>query len=126
MRRTTLAIASTLAISGVAATSAGALTLPKWLQHDQSAAASAVAPTVKAPAAIAPLQGPSIPNYRAIVENYGPAVVGVTVSGLRSVGSDDDSDAPSFDNDPFFRFFRGVPGLRMPPQGRVPFRGQGS
>jgi serine protease Do len=30
------------------------------------------------------------------------------------------------EHDPFFRFFRGVPGLRLPPQGQAPFRGQGS
>ena len=29
-------------------------------------------------------------------------------------------------DDPFFRFFRGVPGLRMQPCGAQPFRGQGS
>jgi predicted porin len=48
------------------------------------------------------------PNYRAIVQTQGPAVVGVTVSGLHKV---DDEDGPRAE-DPFFRFFRGMPGLQ--------------
>ncbi|TNY03952.1 peptidase, partial [Escherichia coli] len=35
------------------------------------------------------------------------------------------AEGPGMD-DPFFRFFRGIPGLRLPPQGPQPFRGQGS
>ena len=129
MTRTAAAIASLLAAAGFAASAADALTLPKWLQRDEAAAKAApVAAATPAAAPVAPLRGDALPNYRAIVQSYGPAVVGVTVSGLRNVADndDDDSDGPSFDSDPFFRFFRGVPGLRLPPQGRVPFRGQGS
>jgi len=64
-----------------------------------------------------------LPNYRSIVQRQGPAVVGVTVSGLRNV---DEGDGPSIEDDPFFGFFRGLPGWRMPPRGAMPFRGQGS
>jgi len=125
MTRTRIAIASLLAIAGVAATGADALTLPKWLQHDTAAVTAPAATPAAAP--VEPLGNSALPNYRAIVQHYGPAVVGVTVSGLRSIDSGaNERDAPSPDDDPFFRFFRGVPGLRMPPQGNVPFRGQGS
>jgi serine protease Do len=76
-----------------------------------------------ATAKLAPMQAP---NYRAIVERWGPAVVGVTVEGLRHVGGDEMSGENN--NDPFFQFFRGLPGFRFrgPPQGDTPFRGQGS
>jgi serine protease Do len=54
--------------------------------------------------------------------------VGITVAGLHKVGAEDADDGPAArgDDDPFFRFFRGVPGMRMPQQGAQPFRGQGS
>jgi len=129
--RTAIAIASLLAVAGFAASTADALTLPKWWHSDEPAKATTTAAPASPAAPIAPLSAGATPNYRAIVQEYGPAVVGVTVSGLHNVGNsasggDDDDSGPSFDDDPFFRFFRGVPGLRMPPQGRVPFRGQGS
>ena len=96
---------------------------------DAAAAATATAAGTSATALPPVLQ----PNYRAIVQTQGPAVVGITVAGLHKVANDDD-DGPVArggpgDEDPFFRFFRGIPGLRMPQQmnpGAQPFRGQGS
>ena len=69
-----------------------------------------------------------MPNYRAIVQQSAPAVIGVTVAGQHSVGPD---ESPMDLNDPFFQFFRGLPGfqLRIPRPGQgnnVPFRSQGS
>jgi len=82
--------------------------------------ATPVAPSAAAPAAL-------VPNYRAIVQSQGPAVVGITVAGLHKAGNNgaELAEGPGMD-DPFFRFFRGIPGLRLPPQGPQPFRGQGS
>ena len=94
-----------------------------------TAVAAAAATVAAAPAgALAPAQ---LPNYRAIVQTQGPAVVGITVAGLHKASAEDDgSEAsggmPGLENDPFFRFFRGVPGMRMQPRGAQPFRGQGS
>ena len=62
------------------------------------------------------------PNWTEIVKRFGPAVVGVEVEGTREVGA---GDAPDLQNDPFFRFYRGLPIPQMP-QGKVPVRGQGS
>jgi len=116
-----------LALGGVGA--AQAWSLPSWLGGEKKPAPTAVvaaAPTRVAP----PVDSPpgTAPNFRAIVQNQGPAVVGVTVSGMRNAaaerGDTDDDAAP--EDDPFFRFFRGVPGLRLPPGGAEPFRGQGS
>ena len=65
------------------------------------------------------------PNYRAIVRQWGPAVVGVTVEGVRKLSVDSPSGS-DWGEDPFFQFFRGLPGLRIPHSAEQPFHGQGS
>ena len=147
--KTTLtATAAALLAAGVTITTgASGWTLPGWLQGKAPAAApvagdatpGGAVPTAVAAAAAATVAAPSValppaqlPNYRAIVQTQGPAVVGITVAGLHKVGNadaDDDAPAARGDEDPFFRFFRGIPGLRMPQQGNPGaqlFRGQGS
>lgn len=133
---TATAAASALLVLSLAATAADAITLPSWLHFGAGASAPAAASTIAttvttatpAPLAASALPAGQLPNYRAIVQSQGPAVVGVTVAGLRQVGADasDDDDGPDADAEPFFRFFRGIPGLRLPPMGAQPFRGQGS
>jgi serine protease Do len=104
--------------------------------HAATPQAAATAATL-APTALP--AGVAAPDFSQIVQRYGPAVVNVSVSGMKRVVNDDDSsddDAqaeqhapPGFDpNDPFFEFFRrfqgpngGFPGLHD-----VPVRGQGS
>jgi serine protease Do len=115
--------AAVLAAAAIAAVSANALSLPAWLHAPSDAPASPARATVPAaPAAATTPALVSLPNYRATVQRYGPAVVGVTVSGARAVAND---EGPSMDDDPFFQFFRGLPG-RGAPRGAVPFHGQGS
>jgi len=72
-----------------------------------------------------PLPPGSTPDYRAIVREYGPAVVGITVAGLhRDAGG---AMPPGMQDDPFFQFFRGLPGFQWRgPGSEQPFRGQGS
>ena len=127
-----------LLAAGVAALSIGitgasaAFTLPHWLGGTDPAAMTRSAPptSVEAPASqplVPPLDGQGlVPDYRAIVKRYGPAVVGVTVSGLHKLSADEQTDAPELD--PFLQFFRGMPGFRMPGRGAqaTPFRSQGS
>ena len=134
LHRTTIAGAAALALTGLGAT-AQAFSWPSWLHRDEPVtrtAAAEMAPSERAPSPttpVSPLPPGSVPNYRAIVQTAGPAVVGVTVAGLHNVDQSDDEGpaaATPFDDDPFFRFFRGVPGFRMPPQGPSPFRGMGS
>jgi serine protease Do len=79
-----------------------------------------------------------MPDYRAIFEQYGPAVVGVTVAGTTKGGAEAQGGGrglpPGAEDDPFFQFFKGIPGFGqgMPgqdPRGDMPqqpFRGQGS
>ena len=126
-----------LAAAGlVAAGSTGAFSLnpSTWLAAKDappSANTPAAVILAAAPAPVAPLPAGSTPNYRAIVQQVGPAVVGVTVEGTRK------PEAGDMQEDPQSQFFRGFPGFpgRMPGMpgmpgqgqgGEMPFRGQGS
>jgi serine protease Do len=114
---------------------AGAFDLtPNWLRHDQKgAAATAVTGTQAAPQAVPMLSAQGlVPNYRAIVKQAGPAVVGVSVAGMHAATLEEQGLPPGADEDPFFRFFRGMPGMPGAQQrgqrgnNDVPFRGMGS
>jgi serine protease Do len=111
---------------------AGAIDLPHLFRHDER-------PTVVAQAAPqagervvppAPMSTPpgQVPNYRAIVKQSAPAVVGVTVEGSHKASLEEQGLPPGLEDDPFFRFFRGVPGFGQ--RGRqgpsMPFKGMGS
>ena len=111
---------------GVSAT-AGAFDLDPstWFRAARPEVASVAADASAAAAAVLALPAGATPNYRAIVRQAGPAVVGVTVAGLRKAAPD--NLPPGFEDDPFFQFFRGLPGFRgRQPRGDMPFRGQGS
>ncbi|HET8690734.1 MAG TPA: DegQ family serine endoprotease [Steroidobacteraceae bacterium] len=66
----------------------------------------------------------TLPDFSALVDAYGPAVVNVTtVTGGREVRSDAPEISP---DDPFYEFFRGF-GFGIPRGGRTPpMRGEGS
>jgi len=109
-------------MAALAACSANNGNPPDGQRKPAGSPAAATAPAAAADEAnafepIAPLAA-GAPNYRAIVEQYGPAVVGVTVDGSRKVDNTD--DLPS-------EFYRNLPGFSpTPPRRDVPFRGQGS
>jgi serine protease Do len=120
------AVAATLIAAGILATSTvGAVGWhpSEWFSKpavtapaaSKTAAESAAAP----PAPIAPV---TAPNYRAIVERYGPAVVGINTEGMVKTGARGLPEGA--ENDPFFQFFRGMPG--QAPRAQTPVRGQGS
>ncbi|MGE5865644.1 MAG: Do family serine endopeptidase [Rhizobacter sp.] len=95
-----------------------------------SAAAATSAAGALAPAAPVPARA-AVPDYRAIVAQAGPAVVGVTVEGSHKVSRDEMPHLPpGAENDPYFQFFRSLPpGLKfrgVPQNPSQPFRGQGS
>jgi serine protease Do len=112
---------------------AGAFDLPHWLKKDDPPAVvaqSAQAAPAERVVPAAPLSTPvgQVPNYRAIVKQSAPAVVGVTVEGTRKASLEDNGLPPGIEDDPFFKFFKGVPGLGQ--RGRqnpsTPFKGMGS
>ena len=117
---------------------AGAFDLTRWFNGDSKLAAvdsgaapksPAAAPQAAPPAPVPMLKGQGqVPDYRAIVKQSGPAVVGVTVAGMHKASTEEQGLPPGAENDPFFQFFRGIPGLQFRGRGNpsVPFRGQGS
>jgi serine protease Do len=111
---------------------AGAIDLPQWLKRDAQVAAAPqqLAPAEKLvpPAPVATVPG-QVPNYRAIVKQSAPAVVGITVEGMHKASAEDFGGLPEgFESDPFFKFFRGMPGFqnRGKQNPQMPFRGMGS
>ena len=122
--------AALLAAGVLAVGTAGAISLnpADWLKRD--AKSTTTTPAEAPPPAAVPMiaaQG-HVPDYRAIVKQFGPAVVGVTVSGMHTTSLEEQGLPPGAENDPFFQFFRGLPGFQGRQRGnpQVPFRGQGS
>lgn len=115
----------------LAATSAAFnLTPSRWFSDDSAVVAQTqgtpTASPAPQPALTSSIPAGIAPNYRAIVQQVGPAVVGVNVVGPNRALPD---ELPLDLNDPFFRFFRGLPGFqwRLPGQGEgMPSRSQGS
>ena len=118
--------AALLAAGILAVGTASAIDLtPNWLKSKPVAAAAA--PDAAAPAPVPMLGAQNVPNYRAIVKQSGPAVVGVTVAGMHKTSAEEQGLPPGIEDDPFFKFFRGMPGFQQRgPQGSVPFKGMGS
>jgi serine protease Do len=128
MKKTWIAAASALAVAGMAATAADAWTTSGAPASENVRASAPASESVRASAPASGTVRASAPDYRAIVRQQGPAVVGITVAGTRTGQDNADDDRP------LPPFFRGLPGWQMPqlpqlpqpPQGALPFRGQGS
>lgn len=124
--------AALLAAGVLAVGTAGAFSLnpADWLKRENTAKVAVAAPAETAAAVAVPMIAPQgrVPDYRTIVKTYGPAVVGVTVSGMHKASLEEQGLPPGADRDPFFQFFRGLPGFEGQQRGNpeVPFRGQGS
>jgi len=89
----------------------------------QTSAVQNSAPGTAAPAS-APIGPVTAPNYRAIVEQYGPAVVGINTQGVAKTAA---RGAPDAIPDEMRRFFRGMPGFNgQMPRNEAPTRGVGS
>jgi serine protease Do len=128
--------AALLGAGMVVMSTAGAFSLtPNWFKAKDEQPASVAQQTVATVAPVAPIAAQTVvPNYRAIVAQAGPAVVGVTVEGTHRATAAERQQAlpPGAENDPFFQFFRGLPGFADPRRGggggspSQPFKGQGS
>ena len=130
-------LSAALVGAGVAVVgTAGAFDVPRWV-HGSDTQVAAVTPqtsssserVVPAPMSLAPGQAP---NYRAIVKQSAPAVVGITVEGTHKMTAEEQGLPDGMENDPFFKFFKGMPGFSQRggqgsgPRASTPFRGLGS
>lgn len=92
-----------------------------YLSASSSTVAAAPSATVAQQPAPVPMVS-SLPDFRSLVQRYGPAVVNVSVRADVAAAAHPRMP-PGFDEDnPFFRFF-GVPTV---PEGAMPMRGEGS
>src|SRR5690242_8060446 len=93
MRMKTLS-AALLAAGVTVVGTAGAFDLtPSWFKHGQPAATHvAAAESTTVPPA--PVQQTYAPNYRAIVKQAAPAVVGVSVAGMHAVTNEEQGALP--------------------------------
>ena len=100
---------------------AGALYLYEAVPHVAAAAGAELPATVSA---AAPADaGYGLPDFSRLVEQQGPAVVNISVTGATRTSAQMPS-LPGFGpEDPFSQFFRGFPG---PGHDSVPLRGEGS
>ncbi|MEO8839143.1 MAG: DegQ family serine endoprotease [Herbaspirillum sp.] len=121
-----------LVCAGLVAGTAGATgwNPSQWFQHktttSQIQVAAPVSDATTTQENFTPIAPVNAPNYRAIVQRYGPAVVGITVEGSTKAVA----ESPDMSNDPFFQFFRNMPGFNgqspQQPHGKVPMRALGS
>ena len=124
--------AAMIAAGALAAGTAGAIDLPNWFKGKPEAVqpktATTLALNAEAPPPVPMLNAQAVPNFRAIVKQNGPAVVGVSVAGVHKASAEEQGLPEGMENDPFFKFFRGMPGFQQ--RGRqnnqVPFKGLGS
>src|SRR5262245_48179598 len=111
----------TLIALGVTAALAGGYVGHELVGPQQANAATSEAPAVR-PAA-APTQG--LPDFTQLVQQYGPAVVNITVNGTTPTAQAQAMPQMPFDeDDPFSQFFKR---FQVPvPKGGVPMHGMGS
>jgi serine protease Do len=117
-------IAAALAAFGIVA--AGVVAVDHYVNPDLFSAQAAT----PAPAPVQPVQAgrasAALPDFAGIVQQYGPAVVNITVSGTRKTGFSGMQDDEGQDDNPFSQFFHGMPFRFGPPPSEVPVQGEGS
>jgi serine protease Do len=101
-------------------------------QAERPAPATPAVATATLPVMSAPSPGVMLPDFTQITQKFGPAVVNISVSGVRntSFGEQQDDESTPFSNDPFFQFFRRQfqghgRGFGMMPR-NMPSHGEGS
>ena len=111
-----------LTVAGIISTlGAGAFAAAHWYPQEAAAANVPTAAAAAAAAAAAPA-GAVLPDFTAIVERNGPAVVNISVTHESKAAA---MQVPGLDpNSPFFEFFRRFPGAV--PRGGAPEHGMGS
>jgi serine protease Do len=120
--RTTIAAAAAIVVAGAAAFS--------WTHEARAVANAAIGRAATQTVANAAAPGPVVaPDFTQIVNQSGPAVVNISVSGLTKVADEEPAGMAEIDpRDPMYEFFRRfmAPGGRMGPQPPRVMRGEGS
>jgi serine protease Do len=120
--RTTIAAAAAIVVAGAAAFS--------WTHEARAVANAAIGRAATQTVANAAAPGPVVaPDFTQIVNQSGPAVVNISVSGLTKVADEEPAGMAEIDpRDPMYEFFRRfmAPGGRMSPQPPRVMRGEGS
>lgn len=94
-----------------------------------TAAFAATTPPAASTQAVVPTAAANLPDFTALVDRVGPAVVNITVLHTGKKASADDDDDDNGADDPYREFFKrfGMPnGPRMMPQQQQPSQGMGS
>ena len=115
-------VASYIVVAGIAAAVTAGFSQFGGPGLSAAQALNATAPQVNAPLGVA---SRSLPDIATLVEQNGPAVVNIKVSGMSKTANDLPEELK---NSPFGEFFRrfGVPGQQGPQGQGMPTRGEGS
>lgn len=131
-------LSAALVAAGVLAVGTAGAIQSDWLAQAGPVKTNAQTVATVPAAPVPKLDANAVPNYRAIVQQAGPAVVGITVEGKRTAASNEGPQRglppgfqlpPGWEDSPFAPFFRGMPpGGPGGPEGvpEMPLRGQGS
>src|SRR6188768_3891197 len=92
-----------------------------YMYSSNHSAEAATTTTTVAATAPTPVVAGGLPDFRTLVQNYGPAVVNVSVRGIVKTGSHMGLPPGMDENNPLSQFF----GMPMPDRA-VPMRGEGS
>lgn len=125
MKLKSLALA--LIASGVAIGSANAIGWrpAAWFDGKATVPVQTSSPVLATSPSGGPVGATSAPDYRAIVEKFGPAVVGINTEGISKTAANRMPEG--LEDHPFFKHFGDMPGFQgKMPGGESPVRGQGS
>ncbi len=112
-------------VAGVLGALVAAVPLSTLLARGSTAelATTTVAAAPVAPSSALPRSGVQLPDFSALVERYGPAVVNISVKANMKTSNGMQMPPGMSQDDPLFRFFQGDPRQQ---QRETPVRGEGS
>src|SRR5262249_39933789 len=131
-RRTAAAALAVSALIAIGVVAIGAVAINRTSSTFTGNTVVAAAEPVRPAGSPAAQNAQVVPDFAAIVQKYGPAVVNITVTGSRRAGASAIPGMPGGkgeedqDEDPFSQFFRGLPFRFEQPPSDMPLHGQGS
>ncbi|MFT4170961.1 MAG: DegQ family serine endoprotease [Rhodocyclaceae bacterium] len=103
----------TALIAGVAALAFTGCLDNSGISTSHAASSASTVAAASGPVTVTPSARPALPDFSALVEQVGPAVVNIRVTSVSNPGEDEDT---AMEEDPFYDFFRrfGMPVPNMP------------